>query len=217
MSAERETVLVVDDDPQFRKTIWELLSHAGFLVELAGDADAALSMTARHAPDIVLLDVKLPRVSGYELLRRLQDRFGAELPIIFISGERTDPYDRVAGLLLGAEDYILKPFDPDELIARIRRSLRPAPAHSEGTRDDSAADAALGSLTSREREVLILLAEGKDSNEIADVLMISPRTLGTHVQHILTKLDVHNRAQAVAAAHRAGLVDEVGGHAAASQ
>jgi DNA-binding NarL/FixJ family response regulator len=124
------------------------------------------------------------------------------LPIIFVSGERVDAYDRTVGLLLGADDYIVKPFDPDELIARIRRSIR----RQQQRRPEP--DDALAGLTPREMEVLALLAAGRSSKEIARRLVISPRTVSTHVQHILAKLDVSNRARAIALAHRAGLVDE---------
>jgi two-component system response regulator FixJ len=156
----------------------------------------------------VLLDVRLPGASGYEVYRELRDR-DSGLPIIFVSGERTDAYDRTVGLLLGADDYLVKPFDSDELIARVRRSIR---RRIERRRDP---DEALAELTPREREVLTLLASGRSSKEIARKLVISPRTVSTHVQHILAKLDVNNRARAIAVAHRAGLVDlaEVEAHA----
>jgi DNA-binding NarL/FixJ family response regulator len=125
------------------------------------------------------------------------------LPIIFISGERVDSYDRVAGLMLGAEDYLFKPFDPDELLARVRRSLGRT---SERATTESEAAELMDALTRREREVLSLLAAGRSSKQIARELVISPRTLGTHVQHILKKLGVHSRTQAVAIANHAGLV-----------
>ena len=155
-----------------------------------------------------MLDVRLPGASGYEVYRELRDR-DQTLPIIFVSGERTDAYDRTVGLLLGADDYIVKPFDSDELIARVRRSIR---RRRERKPDP---DDALAGLTPRELEVLLLLASGRSSKEIARQLVISPRTVSTHVQHILAKLDVNSRARAIALAHRAGLVDqrEVEAHA----
>ena len=204
MPAAGNNVLVIDDDERFREFVRRTIERAGFTAVDAVDADDALAAGDLEAPDLVLLDVRLPRVSGYELFHELRERLGSEVPIIFVSGDRTDSYDRVAGLMLGADDYLVKPFDPDELVARLRRSLRPrasgiAPAPFGP--DDRTSD-----LTPREREVLSLLAGGRTSRQIARELVISPRTVGTHVQHILAKLGVENRTQAAAIAHRAGLV-----------
>lgn len=200
-------MLVVDDDPDFRTLVRSLCERAGLRVEEAADVSGALVAAEEAPPDVVLLDVKLPGASGYEVYRELHDR-DSGLPIIFVSGERVDAYDRTVGLLLGADDYIVKPFDPDELIARVRRSMR----RRKQRKPDR--DEALGELTPREREVLALLASGRSSKEIARQLVISPRTVSTHVQHILAKLDVNNRAHAIALAHRVGLVahDEVEAH-----
>jgi DNA-binding NarL/FixJ family response regulator len=118
----------------------------------------------------------------------------------------------VAGLLLGADDYLVKPFEADELLARLRRSLR---RHKVLRAFRNGAPSPLAALTVRESEVLALLAEGLTQAEIATRLVLSPRTVGTHIQHILSKLEVHNRAQAVALALRNGLRPDVVGHAAA--
>ena len=205
MPAPRELVLVVDDDSKFRAVSRALLERAGLRVEEAPGANEALAAVEQTPPSLVLLDVCFPRTSGYEIYRELRDRCGEALPIIFVSGERVDSYDRVAGLLLGADDYLVKPFDPDELIARVRRSLGRG-RHNGAAAPAPAQEELIAELTPREREVLALLAAGRSSKQIAQQLVISPRTLGTHIQHILRKLGVHNRTQAVAVAHRAGLV-----------
>jgi DNA-binding NarL/FixJ family response regulator len=215
VAVAREIVLVVDDDARFRTFARTTIERAGITTVEASDADEALTAAGVKAPDLVLLDVRLPRVSGYELFRELRDQLGDGVPIIFVSGERTDSYDRVAGLMLGADDYLVKPFDPDELIARVRRSLRlRVNGATNGTANgDVATPKATDDLTPREREVLTLVARGRTSAEIAHDLVISPRTVGTHIQHILAKLGVGNRTQAAAVAHRAGLVSpEVEAH-----
>jgi DNA-binding NarL/FixJ family response regulator len=97
----------------------------------------------------------------------------------------------------------VKPFDPDELIARVRRRISSA-SHIRMRRGVTLAD-----LTTRELEVLSLLAQGLGQDEIAHELVISPKTVGTHIQHTLSKLHVHSRAQAVALAHREGLLEKV--------
>jgi two-component system, NarL family, nitrate/nitrite response regulator NarL len=140
-------------------------------------------------------------VSGYEICRELRDEYGDFLPILFISGAKTDELDRVSGLLLGADDYIVKPFDPNEVLARVRRLTRrltvQVPRRGRSGLEEL--------LTSRELEVLFLLADGHTQKKIASELVISPKTVATHLQNILTKLGVHSRAEAVALAHRDGL------------
>jgi DNA-binding NarL/FixJ family response regulator len=164
-----------------------------------------LESADRLRPRLVLTEVNLPEVSSYEVCHELHDRYGDEISLIFLSADRTEPYDRVAGLLLGAVDYIVKPFDPDELLARVRSALRrlgtPRP------RDRGAPSAPWNTLTARELEVLNLLSRGLNQVEIASKLVISPKTVGTHIQRVLTKLGVHSRAQAVALAHEQGLAE----------
>jgi DNA-binding NarL/FixJ family response regulator len=194
---------VVDDDAEFRAAVREVLERAGFVVREAPDGEQALATAQASRPSLVVLDVCLPGISGYEVLRALQDTVSADLPVVFMSGERTDKNDLISAMLLGADDYLIKPFDPDELLARIRRSLaRPANRHGGASQQPPSP---LMSLTPRELEVLELLADGLNQTDIAARLVLSSRTVGTHIQHILTKLDVHSRAQAVAVALRDGL------------
>ena len=144
-----------------------------------------------------MLDVSLPGCSGYEVCSRLRQTFGQTIGIVFLSGERTESLDHVAGLLLGADDYVAKPFDPDELVARVRAILRRG-AHEVPKQRSG--------LTRREQQVLQLLAEGQAQAEIASELVISTKTVGTHIEHILAKLEVRSRAQAVALAYREDLL-----------
>jgi DNA-binding NarL/FixJ family response regulator len=196
-------ILVVDDDESFRTLLRRLLELAGYEVRDAADGDHALAAARLTRPSLVVLDVRLPGISGYEVLRQLQESVGEDLPVILVSGERVDKEDVVAGLLLGADDYVVKPFHPDELLARIRRSLKRS--HAPAAPVNGGSSATLHGLTTREAEVLGLLADGFTQAEIATKLVVSPRTVGTHIQHILSKLDVHSRAQAVALALRNGL------------
>jgi DNA-binding NarL/FixJ family response regulator len=181
----------------------------GYETRQAQSGREALEAARQVQPALVLLEVNLAEVSGYEVCRELRDRFGDAVAIIFLTGDRTEPYDRVAGLLLGADDYIVKPFDEGELLARVRSALRHSPAPpSNGSQSDPVA----GTLTSREQEVLKLLARGQTQVQIAEELFISPKTVGGHIQRVLEKLGVHSRAQAVALAHEHRLAD-VEGHA----
>jgi DNA-binding NarL/FixJ family response regulator len=203
-------ILVADGDQVYRAQIQRLLARIGYEATTAETGRQALEAAHRERPALVLLEVNLAEVSGYEVCRELRDTFGDELAIIFLSGDRTEPQDRVAGLLLGADDYVVKPFDEGELLARIRSSLRRSAPSNDGGGADPAQIAA--SLTNREQEVLGLLARGLSQTDIASTLVISPKTVGTHIQRVLAKLGVHSRAQAVALAHTRGLAD-VEGHA----
>jgi DNA-binding NarL/FixJ family response regulator len=196
-------ILVVDDDANFRVSVREILQRAGFVVREAEDGEQALTTAQERQPSLVVLDVCLPGISGYEVLRALQDTVDPHLPVVFMSGDRTDKNDRISAMLLGADDYLIKPFAPDELLARIRRSLA-RPANGNGGVSQHS-PSPLMSLTPRELEVLDLLTKGLNQTDIAVRLVLSSRTVGTHIQHILTKLDVHSRAQAVAVALRNGL------------
>jgi two-component system, NarL family, nitrate/nitrite response regulator NarL len=197
-------ILVVDSSAGARNQVAGLLARIGYETRQARNGLEALEAVKELQPALVLLEVNLSEVSGYGVCRQLRDRYGDDIAIIFLSGERTEPYDRVAGLLLGADDYIVKPFDEGELLARVRSALRQSDRpHSSGFRGDSGAE----KLTNREREVLKLLAGGRTQAEIAGTLFISPKTVAGHIQRVLTKLGVHSRAQAVALALEQGLAD----------
>jgi DNA-binding NarL/FixJ family response regulator len=117
-----------------------------------------------------------------------------------VSGTRTEAFDRAAGILLGADDYMVKPVDAGELVARVWRLTARANGHREPVTNGS--QRRLDVLSARERQVLDLLAEGSDQDQIANALYISPKTVATHIQRILTKLGVRSRTQAVALALR---------------
>ena len=197
-------VLIVDDDPDFRELVSILCQSAGYTCREAATREDALAAASRERPDVVLLDVKLGDTTGYQICREFREQFGEQLPIIFVSGARTDCSDRVAGLLLGGDDYVTKPFEPEELLARVGRAVARSSSVDQGK---SAPEGAR--LTPREREVLSLLAQGFGTQAISEQLYISPKTVSTHVQRMLAKLDLHSRAEAVAFAYQEGLVDEV--------
>ena len=191
------TVLIVDDHSSFRELLTAQLEGAGIKTIEAADGEGALER-ARDA-DVVLLDINLPDMSGYTVCRELRAEYGERLPIVFLSGYRTESMDRAAGLLIGGDDYLVKPPDLDELLARVRRLIERSQERTDN------ASAGFG-LTRRELEVLQLLGSGKRAPEIATELGISPKTVSSHLQSIFRKLDVNSRAQAVARAYEHGLV-----------
>ena len=177
-----------------------VLGQVGYPTREASTASEALAAARDEPPRMVVLEVCLEQLSGYEVCRELRDAFGDGLPIVFVSGQRTESHDRVAGFLVGGDDFVVKPFAVDEFVARVRRLLERA----EGRTISESA------LTPRELEVLNLVAEGLSRDQIASRLFISPRTAGTHIERIFRKLSVHSRAEAVSFAYQHGLLPAAG-------
>jgi DNA-binding NarL/FixJ family response regulator len=195
------SVVVADSEQTQRIKIARVLTRVGFRVLQAADGEEALALARSAAPGAVILEVPLGSLSGYEVCHTLRAEFGPDLPIMFLSGVRTEPYDRIAGLLLGADDYLVKPYADGELVARLTNLLRRARARTFGE---------ARRLTKRELEVLDLLGEGLRHEDIARKLFISPKTVATHVEHILRKLGVRSRAEAIAVAYREEILQPPG-------
>jgi len=170
-----------------------LLERIGCVVHEATTGEEALKAARAERPSVVVLNVDLAGLSGYEVCREMREEFGESLPIIFVSATRIQSADEIAGLLVGADDYVVKPVSADRFLARVRRHLARSPAPAPAT-----------TLTPREREVLALLADGRRVRDIAGDLCISVKTASAHIEHILQKLGVHTQAQAVALALRDG-------------
>lgn len=114
-------VLIVDDDPHIRQLLAFALGKAGIATREAGDGEAALASVAASTPDLVVLDIAMPRMDGLEVCRRL--RAAGDVPILFLSS-RDEEVDRIVGIELGADDYVVKPFSPREVVARVQAILR---------------------------------------------------------------------------------------------
>jgi two-component system, OmpR family, alkaline phosphatase synthesis response regulator PhoP len=114
-------VLVVDDEPQIAQIARDYLEHAGFSVIVAGDGRKALDLARSRQPDLIVLDLALPRIDGLDVAREL--RRESNVPIIMVTA-RVEEADRIAGLEVGADDYVTKPFSPRELVARVKAVLR---------------------------------------------------------------------------------------------
>jgi DNA-binding response OmpR family regulator len=169
-------ILIVDDDAGFRGLVTAIVEAAGYRAVEAGSGEEALEAARAEEPAAVVLDVHLPGLSGHQVCREPRDRIGGGPPVLFVSGERTESFDRVGGLLVGGDDYLVKPFSPDELLARIRSVIRrtASPVREE--------------LTEREREILRLLAEGLDQEEIAERLGLSSQAVRSDLGGILGKV-----------------------------
>jgi two-component system, OmpR family, response regulator len=121
MAIMQRTVLVVDDDPHIRDLLVFALNKAGLATRQAADGEAALADLEAHPSDLVILDINMPRMDGLETCRRIRSQ--GDLPVLFLSS-RDDEIDRVLGIELGADDYVVKPFSPREVVARVAAILR---------------------------------------------------------------------------------------------
>ena len=130
MTGKGGTVLIVDGDERSRAQIARALERAGYATLDVESAGEAIEAARANGVALVLLELELPDMTGYEVCRDLRDEHGEGLPIFFMSGTRTEALDRVAGLLLGADDFIVKPFDRAELVARVLASRAAAWRHA---------------------------------------------------------------------------------------
>src|SRR5512147_924152 len=116
-----KTILVVEDEASIAEVVSLYLKRAGYSVQIAPDGKQAMSILERQLPDFVILDLMLPEVDGLSLTRWLRDR--SDVPIIMLTARREE-IDRIAGLEMGADDYVVKPFSPQELVSRVRAVMR---------------------------------------------------------------------------------------------
>ena len=206
----RTRVLVVDDEPTVREVVAGYLRRDGHEVSEAGDGPTALELLERDRPDLVVLDMMLPGVNGLDILRRI--RAGGDLPVIMLTA-RAEESDRVAGLELGADDYVVKPFSPRELAARVNSVLRRAAPRAPATTGTIAFDGLvidprsrevrrdreLVELTPKEFDVLVHLASSprqvfSRADLLKDVWQSSPdwqdpATVTVHVRRIRNKIE----------------------------
>lgn len=138
------SILIVDDDPHIRQLLAFALTRAGLEAREAEDGEAALAAVAANPPDLVILDINMPRLNGLEVCRRL--RAQGDLPILFLSS-RDDEIDRVLGIELGADDYVVKPFSPREVTARVQAILRRSGGSKPPATEDASGAIVRGRLT----------------------------------------------------------------------
>jgi two-component system nitrate/nitrite response regulator NarL len=193
--------VVADDDPFARRAISQLLQDAGVVVVAeAADGGEAIELAREHRPDLVLMDVRMPDVDGIAATRRIVDERPAQL-VILTSG-RDDDDLAVMGLRVGAMGFLSKGALDGEaavsraLMRRVIEQLRQVPAIGAGMRPIHSP------LTRREWEVLDLMCDGRSTDEMAQVFVVSEETIRSHVKRILSKLGVNSRQQAVATVRR---------------
>ncbi len=207
----RPTVLVVDDEPTIAEIVARYLERAGYHAHVAHDGEQAIETAARERPDLVVLDLMLPRMDGLEVMRRLRANDRDRLAIILLTA-KGDESDRIIGLRRGADDYVVKPFSPAELTARVEAVLRrvesspeyEAPIAFDGLRIDPAARrvevrGVETQLTQREFDLLVYLARHPGQVFSREQLMdavwqysfyTDSSTVTVHIRRLRAKLEI---------------------------
>ncbi|AQZ35012.1 DNA-binding response regulator [Pseudomonas sp. LPH1] len=212
LHAERGIILIVDDTPDNLALLSDALDDAGYMVLVALDGASALGRIQRRRPDLILLDAMMPGLDGFETCRRIKaEPSSADIPVLFMTA-LTDSEHVVQGFEAGGIDYVTKPINPEEVLARVAshlrtaRILQAARAASKPVSlslDDAPAYAKLSArfqLTEREVQVLRWVACGKTNRDIGDILGLSPRTVNKHLEHVYVKLGVETRTAAASVA-----------------
>jgi two-component system response regulator ResD len=206
----RGTVLVVDDEPTIAEVVARYLERAGYRTRVAADGVQAIEAAALERPDLVVLDLMLPGLDGLEVMRRLRERDPDRIAVILLTAKGEEA-DRVIGLRLGADDYVVKPFSPAELVARVEAVLRrvdTSPAHeaplvlSEMTIDPAARRVTVRgeevALTQREFDVLLFLARHPGQvfsrNQLMDAVWqysfyTDTSTVTVHIRRLRSKIE----------------------------
>ena len=217
-------VVVVDDQAVIRTGLRTMLEHETdiTIVGEAGNGAEAVQLVAGARPDVVLMDVRMPEVDGIEATRRILADATPSPPAVLVLTTFDDDEYVFGALRAGAAGFLLKDVGPDVLIAAVRtvaagdalvdpsvtRRLveRWVALEASSAPTSRPVPAAVGTLSAREREILVGLARGRTNRELADDLIVSEATVKTHVSNLLTKLGVRSRVQAVVIAYEAGVV-----------
>ncbi len=199
-------ILMIDDHALFRIGLRELLERRGIdVIDAVGDCNQGMALAEQTKPDVVVLDIRMPQMSGIEVLRELRAK-GLNMPIAMLTTSR-DEKDVIDSLQGGAQGYLLKDMEPDDLIRALNNIVQGQTVVAQeltmvlaravqGEIHEAPDDDVFAELTPRESEILCHLAEGQSNKMIAYNLGISDGTVKLHVKSILRKLNVHSRVEA---------------------
>jgi DNA-binding NarL/FixJ family response regulator len=211
------TILIVEDEDVIRDSLADILQLQGFLTLTACDGLEALRLLESDQPDLILADIMMPNMNGYQFFQRVRSNPAwTWIPFIFLSAKGEGEDIRFAKEL-GIDDYLMKPIEADDLIAAVIGRLKrhdvlanqPSPSREDNIRFDEQPTRPFmpeSGLSKRELDVLALMGQGRTNLEIASQLFIAKSTVKTHVSNILSKLDAGNRVEAVAKAFEMGII-----------
>lgn len=221
-------LLLVDDEPGLREAVQAYLEDSGFTVDVASNAKTGWKLLQKHAPALIISDIMMPEVDGYQFLQQLQaDPRFSRIPVVFLTA-RGMTKDRIQGYKAGVDAYLAKPFDPDELVAIVTNLLKRQSQQAEGATPNladlasqvaeirsflmengpgltPAASPVKIDFTPREQSVLDLVAEGLMNKEIARRLNTSVRNVEKYVSRLFSKTGTNSRTELVRFALENGL------------
>jgi DNA-binding NarL/FixJ family response regulator len=198
---DNRQLLLIDDDPNLILLVKDYLEFRGYNVTTAENGRAALEVLDAQIPDMIICDVMMPEMDGYGLVKHIrQNPRTNKIPVLFLSA-KGQADDRVKGLNEGADVYMVKPFEPEELVAQVESSLKQVKRWQSG--GVKLADGVTSTiqvphsveLTPTEIKVVQLVAKGLSNKDIADQLNVSQRTIESHVSNMLNKTNLHNRTE----------------------
>jgi DNA-binding NarL/FixJ family response regulator len=201
LEKESKKLLLIDDDPNLILLVKDYLVFRGYHVTSAGNGREALNILEKETPDMIICDVMMPEVDGYSLVQKIRENAETRaIPVMLLSA-KSQSQDRVKGLNIGADLYMSKPFEPEELVAQVESTLnlvtnitgKPGPQKPESTTTVHVPHPV--DLTTTEQKVIQLLAQGMANQEIAQHLNVSKRTIESHVSNMLNKTTLHNRTE----------------------
>ncbi len=198
---DNKHLLLVDDDPNLVLLVKDYLEFQGYEVTTAENGKEALELLTKQIPDMIICDVMMPEMDGYSLIEKVrQDARTSWVPVMFLSA-KGQSQDRVKGLNTGADVYMVKPFEPEELVAQVESSLKQANRlmrHKANISLDDSTRIQVPSnveLTPTETKVVQLVAQGLSNRDVAEKLSVSQRTIESHVSNMLNKTNLHNRTE----------------------
>lgn len=194
-------LLLIDDDPNLILLVKDYLEFRGYEVITAENGREALEVLEQDVPDMIICDVMMPEMDGYSLVSAIRsDPKTSWIPVLFLSA-KGQSQDRVKGLNIGADVYMVKPFEPEELVAQVESSLKQASRliqHKDAKGGEGSPKIQVPfdvELTPTELRVVQFVARGMANREIAEELNVSQRTIESHVSNMLGKTSLHNRTE----------------------
>ncbi len=197
---EQKQLMLVDDDPNLILLVRDYLEFRGYEVITAENGKIALELLGENVPDLIICDIMMPEMDGYTLVKMIRDNPATEwIPVLFLSA-KGQSQDKVKGLNTGADVYIVKPFEPEELVAQVESSLRQATRLSKKQKSGLEGAPMIQArrnvgLTPTELRVVQFVAQGMANREIAEQMDVSQRTVESHVSNMLSKTGLHNRTE----------------------